>query len=311
MASDIQTLTGNTLKPEFDQKLIADFHNTFKKTFHIKWNPVYKKDLGLVGVNYNFFKILVNRVKRFNESYDIMIVGGRGIGKSAFGLSSAIILYRLFEGNKNAKFPVANICFSVEEWSDRCKELKGKGGVVILDEIGTSGSLSSRESMSKENRSTADLIQLMRTDKVITIYISVDTGRIDKRVRSLTSVLASPIRKLSDADTGMGKMIECDIKIRRTSPGSQKEIKRSGKQTDAEYLHHIIMPPQYSPKGWIHSIVVPHPDEMIWKKYEAKREVRLEEIRTTSEGISRSNSKKKDVASEVKDIVNSKLKEKA
>ncbi|AKB79783.1 hypothetical protein MSHOH_3300 [Methanosarcina horonobensis HB-1 = JCM 15518] len=40
--------------------------------------------------NYDFFKVIVNRVKRYNESYDITIVGDRGLGKSAFGLGAAL-----------------------------------------------------------------------------------------------------------------------------------------------------------------------------------------------------------------------------
>lgn len=170
------------IKRSFNPQLIANFQQIWDSTFHQPWRPIYKTDMRL-HQNYDFFKIIANRVKRYDESYDMTIVGDRGLGKSAFGLGAAIIINSEFMGDPKAEFPMKNVCFDVESWVARTEELSGTGGVVILDEVGTEGSLSSRTSMSKGNRATADLIQLMRTDRIITIDISIDRERIDKRVR--------------------------------------------------------------------------------------------------------------------------------
>ena len=156
--------------------------------------------------------------------------------------------------------------------------MKG-GGVVILDEVGTEGSLSSRTSMSKTNRATSDIIQLMRTDRVITIYISTDRDRIDKRVRQLTSVMTTPIAKLSNEDTnGYGLAIEADIKYRRTRPASDA-MRHKRSENDSGYLQHEVSPLQYGPKGRIYSVVVPHAPIDMWQAYEAKRAKKLEDVR--------------------------------
>jgi hypothetical protein len=137
------------IKPSFDPQLIANFQQVWDSTFHQPWRPIYKTDMRL-RQNYDFFKVIVNRVKRYNESYDMTIVGDRGLGKSAFGLGAAIIINSEFTGDPKAKFPMKNLCFDVESWVSRTEELSGSGGVIILDGVGTEGSLS----MSKGNRAT-------------------------------------------------------------------------------------------------------------------------------------------------------------
>jgi len=104
----------------------------------------------------------------------------------------------------------------------------------------------------------------MRTDRIITIYISIDRERIDKRVRELTSIMGTPINKLDDEDTnGYGLAIEADLRYRRTRPSSDLS------KDDTGYLEHEISPLHYGPKGIIYSIIVPHPTaksrlELIW-----------------------------------------------
>jgi hypothetical protein len=187
------------------------------------------------------------------------------------------LLHRGFTRNLEAVFPLDKVCFDIEDWVVATQRFKGHGGgVVILDEVGTEGSLSSRTSMSKGNRATSDIIQLMRTDRIVTIYISTDRDRIDKRVRELSSVMATPIGKLSNIDTNdYGLAIEADIRFRRTKPSNNAHKS----QGDTGYLVHEISPLYYCPNGRIYSIVVPHVPVDLWVGYEDKRNAKLEQVR--------------------------------
>lgn len=75
----METLSGTKLKPTFNPQLIADFETVWNEIFHYQWQPIYKKDLRLQD-NYDFFRTVVNRVQQYNESYDMTIVGDRGLG---------------------------------------------------------------------------------------------------------------------------------------------------------------------------------------------------------------------------------------
>lgn len=276
ISSTIITRKGDKLKASFDPALIANFQDVFNDQVHRHWQPAYSTDMRLNSA-YDFFKIIVSRVKNYNESYDMTIVGDRGLGKSAFGLGAATIINSKFVG-KSVPFPMSHVCFGVDEWQTTCEDISRKenGGVVILDEVGTEGSLSSRTSMSKGNRATSDIIQLMRTDRIITIYISTDRNRIDKRVRELASVMGTPIGKLSNEDTnGYGLAIEADIRYRRTRPGTES----LGSGDESQYLIHEVNSLHYGPKGIVYSVVVPHPPTESWVQYDAKRSVKLAELR--------------------------------
>lgn len=274
----METLSGKKIKANFDPQLIADFQTLWNETHHRQWEPIYKKDLNL-SRPYDFFEIIVNRVRRFNESYDMTIVGDRGLGKSAFGLGAAQIINRYYNEDSKAQFSLAQVCFDVDSWITATDDLVGTGGVVILDEVGTEGSLSSRTSMSKENRTTADIVQLCRTDRIITIYITTDRDRIDKRVRQLTSVMGTPLAKLTGKQTnGYGLAIEADIRYRRTKPAGDNYHKQRS-ENDSGYLMHEVSPLHFAPKGRIYSIVVPHPTVELWQGYEAKRAQKLAEVR--------------------------------
>jgi hypothetical protein len=194
-------------------------------------------------------------------------------------------MHREFVKDPDATFPIDHVCFDIQSWEKAVEHLgNAGGGVVILDEVGTEGSLSSRTSMSKGNRSASDLIQLMRTTKIVTIYISTDRGRIDKRVRELASVMATPTRKLNDKDTnGYGLGIALDIKYRRTSPATDAHQKH--REGESSYLHHEISSLHFSPKGKIDSIIVPHPPVETWNLYEDARNEKLAEVRERAKAL--------------------------
>ena len=265
-----ETLSGQNLKLSYSPQLIADFDYIYPETAHRTWKGIYEKDL-LIKKKFDFFGDLVNRVKNFNESHDITIVGDRGIGKSAAGLSAAIIIHRLFTGNPDAIFPMNQVCFTIQDWMEAIDKMT-HGGVVVLDEVGRKISVLLRTSMSKENRSIVDVVQLMRTTNIITIYISVDRDRIDKRVRQITNVMMTPVRKLTHEETGCGLAIALDVRLQHTYPSDNPN-------NDTDYLKHKVSQLHYAPKGIISNIIVPHPTIDRWLLYGEKREQKLEEIR--------------------------------
>lgn len=240
----------------------------FQNLWNPAWNPAFTNDL-MLDSNLDIFDYMRDRVVKYNESYDATVVGLRGGSKSSSTLSCACLY--------DPKFHVDNICFSVDEWLERTNEL-APGSVAMLDEVGTEGSLSSRTSMSKGNRTTADVVQMNRTQRIVTFYVSVDDMRIDKRARQLSTVVGSPINKLSDEQNcGYGLASEIDLKIRSSKPSPEGKQKT---KTDGStgYLEHEVKNWRYGPKGIIKSIIVPHPPMKLWKKYEKVRAKRLEEV---------------------------------
>lgn len=240
----------------------------FKDLWNPAWNPAFTHDL-MLDSDMDVFEFMRDRVVNYNESFDATIVGLRGGSKSSSTLSCAC-LYDPF-------FSVDNICFSVDEWLERTQELN-PGSVAMLDEVGTEGSLSSRTSMTKGNRTTADVVQMNRTQRIVTFYVSVDDMRIDKRARQLSTVVGSPINKLNDKQNcGYGLASEIDLKIRSSKP-SQEGKQKTKTDGSTGYLEHEVKSWRYGPKGVIKSIIVPHPPMDLWKKYEKKRAKRLSEI---------------------------------
>lgn len=246
----------------------------FKKAWYPQWEPLDKHGL-LLDTKFDVFDFIYNRVTKYNESYDIMITGHRGGSKSSSAVSIASLL--------DPHFCLDNVCFSVEEWIELVSSFKMRhGGVVILDEVGTEGSLSSRTSMSKDNRKTSDIVQMYRTDRIITIYVSVDDSRIDKRVRSLSSVAATPISKLNDKqNNGYGLASEVDIKYRYSKPTGEGKQNQRGDGSSG-YMDSEVKHWRYARKGVIKSIIVPHPPIELWKGYEKKRAERLEDVKTAA-----------------------------
>jgi len=70
----MENANGKHIEPSFDPQLIANFQHVWDSTFHQPWRPIYKTDMRL-NQNYDFFKVIVNKLKRYNESCDMTIVG--------------------------------------------------------------------------------------------------------------------------------------------------------------------------------------------------------------------------------------------
>ena len=139
-----------------------------------------------------------------NLSADLLIVSMRGKGKSSLGISIAKKL--------NRNFTVDNIVFTLEDYIKKVQTLSA-GDVIVFDETGTmnSGS-SSRRSMTETNQKVNDFWQLSRVFGVISIFITLDSMRLDKRIRDTFPFVLIPEKKLSNSDTnGNGYAIYAKI----------------------------------------------------------------------------------------------------
>jgi hypothetical protein len=113
-----ETLGGLKMLPTFDPKLLARLSEAWTNYEKSRgYDPLYKEDMHL-DKEFDFFRELVTRVKDYNESYDLTLVGDRGLGKSASGLAAAIEMHRAFVGNPNAIFPISHVCFDVQSWME-------------------------------------------------------------------------------------------------------------------------------------------------------------------------------------------------
>ena len=121
-----------------------------------------------------------------NESLVLAIAGRRGSGKSGLG-------FRILE-NIHAKINrpcfVLGVSGSVlPVWIGSVDSLSGVSnrGVVLVDEGAVS--FGSRNSMSKENKSLTELLATARHKDLTLIFITQNTGMIDKTVLNLCDVI--------------------------------------------------------------------------------------------------------------------------
>jgi len=121
-----------------------------------------------------------------NESLILAVAGRRGSGKSVLG-------FRLME-NIHAK--TQRPCFTLgvkqsvlPSWIKTIEDLHevSNRGVVLVDEGAIA--FGSRESMSKKNRSLGELLAIARHKDLTLIFITQNTGMIDKNVLNLCDVI--------------------------------------------------------------------------------------------------------------------------
>lgn len=193
---------------------------------------------------------------RYNKSQDLFIVGKRGIGKSTTQLAIAVTIMPTFTVN--------NIVFDSDEFMQRVEEAN-IGDVVIFDESGMNDSgTSSRASQTKDNKRFADVWQMIRTKRIITIFVSLDVMRVDKRVRETFAYYVTPERQLSYEATNVGLQIACKIVEQNKIPTNDNEL--------FTYKYDNI---KYAKKGKVHEYVFFLPSAKLIKEYEVKRNVAL------------------------------------
>lgn len=121
-----------------------------------------------------------------NESLILAVAGRRGSGKSVLG-------FRMME-NIHAKTQRPCFALGVKQsvlpvWIATIDEINqvSNRGVVLVDEGAIS--FGSRESMSKKNRGLGELLAIARHKDLTLIFITQNTGMIDKNVLNLCDVV--------------------------------------------------------------------------------------------------------------------------
>lgn len=212
--------------------------------------------------------LIKHKVFTMNEAWDFFPNGARGMGKSTVGLSLALLINPKLLDMAPSKALDKCWCFTVEDYREKSKHAR-RGDVVCFDEQGTQKGGSSYKYRSAENQDYADDKQLDRTDGVINIGMTLDEGRVIKRVRELYKVDVYPEKKVIDNN---GMAIDCIVREVVQNPFSTNDSTRFGKK----YFNYTV-------GGRITRWRIPHPPTDFWIEYSARREEFKESLREERE----------------------------
>ena len=214
------------------------------------YDPTFAKDFGIDRTT-NIIEQIRRDVVERNESRDIFIAQRRGAGKSTVAIRLAMLL--------DPNFTLDHVCFTVSKFVDLLTTRQRPGTVLVFDDLGTQEGGSSRKWQRGESQDLADIMQLNRTDGIITIATSLELDRGEKRLRAGFSIMIDPGDKMSDADTnghGLASRIKLREKIVDVFDGSVKW----------QYW-------RYASGGRIVAIDISHPPADFWiNKYKAMRD---------------------------------------
>jgi len=238
----------------------------------MSYNPTFASDFG-IKKTLNLFAQIRNDVVLRNESWDIFIAQKRGAGKSTVAISLARLL--------DPHFTLDHVCFTVDKFIGLLTSRLPPGTVLVFDDLGTQEGGSSRRWQKKEAHDLADIMQLNRTDGLITIATSLELERGEKRLRAGFGLLADPGNKLSDEDTrGHGLASRIILRKKRTDVFDGT--------TRWQYW-------RYATGGRIVAIDISHPPAALWRDYIAMRTEFLQRVKkmhkdeeakqTTTKGI--------------------------
>ncbi|HLD33248.1 MAG TPA: ATP-binding protein [Candidatus Nanoarchaeia archaeon] len=160
-----------------------------KKLQTLKKNPTYNKESELSELK--VIKTITGDYDTFQKQLDsssriILLFGRRGSGKSALG-------FRLMENINSAANRHCYVLGVAQDvlpkWITSVEDIQEvkNGGVVLVDEGALS--FSSRESMNKEHKQLGKLMAIARHKDLTLIFITQNTGMIDKNVLQLTDTL--------------------------------------------------------------------------------------------------------------------------
>jgi hypothetical protein len=183
-AGGISTILGKSIGSLFS--LSASISKVLQKKPRDKAlsNPPRAKDLTLVtSVKGNYTQF----TQSLSKSSKIMLIfGKRGSGKSALG-------FRILE---NTRVRSSRPCYvlgveqsKVPSWVESIDSIETAhtGGVVLIDEGAIA--FGARESMSKRNRELVRIMAIARHKDLSLIFITQNTGLIDKNILKLVDTL--------------------------------------------------------------------------------------------------------------------------
>ncbi|OGJ18878.1 hypothetical protein A3K73_07135 [Candidatus Pacearchaeota archaeon RBG_13_36_9] len=158
----------------------------------------------------------------FEDSLIVLIFGKRGSGKSALG-------FKLLE---NIHSKTGRKCYALDieqgkmpAWIKSIDDIEKvpNGGVILIDEGAIS--FGSRDSMSSKNKELSKLLAIARHKNLTLIFVTQNTGLIDKNVLALTDTLLikegsllqmemerKEVRKFYDKANDFLKFVEGDKK---------------------------------------------------------------------------------------------------
>ena len=166
----------NPLSPESQPKIQQSSKEKISKSEFEEF-----KILKNIKGNYeNFDKKIIN------DSEIILIFGKRGSGKSSLGFR---ILENIYSKTKRKCFVLGISQKLLPSWIRSVNEIERvpDNGVILIDEGAVS--FSSRESMSSKNKDISKLMAIARHKDLTLIFITQNTGMIDKNVLALADTL--------------------------------------------------------------------------------------------------------------------------
>ncbi|NIA12236.1 MAG: hypothetical protein GWP10_21590 [Nitrospiraceae bacterium] len=224
---------------------------------YIPYHPTFRHDF-MLDRNTDIFKRIRWNVVVRNESWDIFIAQRRGAGKSTVAIRLALLL--------DPYFTLDHICFTVSKFVGLLTSRQRPGTVIVFDDLGTQEGGSSRKWQKQEAQDLADIMQLNRTDGIITIATSLELERGEKRLRAGFSLMVDPGEKLSDVETG-GRGLASRIRMR------QKVVDVYSGKVRWQYL-------RYTSGGRIVAIDISHPPADFWVgEYQTMRNEFLDSIK--------------------------------
>jgi len=146
--------------------------------------PAAHKDFALADKRKGELENFTRRLA--SESLIIAIAGRRGSGKSGLGFR---IMENVHAKTKRPCFVLGVKQSALPSWITEINDLKDvkNKGIVLIDEGAIA--FGSRKSMSKENRSLADLLAIARHKDLTLLFITQNTGMIDKNVLNLCDTI--------------------------------------------------------------------------------------------------------------------------
>jgi hypothetical protein len=122
----------------------------------------------------------------FEDSLIVLIFGKRGSGKSALGFK---LLENIHSKTKRKCYALDIEQDKMPSWIKSIDDIEKvpNGGVILIDEGAIS--FGSRDSMSSKNKELSKLLSIARHKNLTLIFVTQNTGLIDKNVLALTDTL--------------------------------------------------------------------------------------------------------------------------
>jgi hypothetical protein len=223
------------------------------------WKPLFRDDFRF-SQPFNIFEFVKNAVIRRNESIDFFLSADRGMGKSASAMSLAMML--------DPHFTVNHWAFTSDRFIELITSRLPKGTVIVFDDVGTSEGSSNRKWQQEQAHHLADVMQVNRTDGIITVGTSLQLSRMELRLREGFRVLCQPIQKLNAQQTGNGMAIDVEMRLRSVD-------------VFEDSVRYKLW--RYAPGGRVKYVRLFHPPVGIWMDYQKVRKEFLEHVKARQE----------------------------